>query len=152
MPSSMPWCNGSVRVDFVDHSQDHGVFPNRCNVLVISFDYSTTMESTDAAHGFAALAQETRLNLMRLLATRGASGMAAGELAAALGQAPSTLSFHLAALEQAGLVQSTRQGRHVIYAVRFSGLRALFSFLTETCCGGRPELCGDLARLLPEDP
>ena len=77
--------------------------------------------------------------------------MAAGELASALGQVPSTLSFHLAALEQSGLVQSTRQGRSIIYAVRFAGLRALFSFLTETCCGGRPDLCGDLARLLPED-
>ncbi len=76
--------------------------------------------------------------------------MPAGELATALGQKPPTLSFHLAALEQAGLVQSTRQGRHIIYAVRFAGLRALFSFLTETCCGGRPDLCGDLARLLPE--
>lgn len=110
------------------------------------------MESTDAAAGFSALAQETRLSLMRLLAARGASGMAAGELASHLGQPPSTLSFHLAALEQAGLVQSTRQGRHVIYAVRFAGLRALFSFLTETCCSGRPELCGDLVRLLPEEP
>jgi arsenate reductase len=89
---------------------------------------------------------------MRALATKGASGMAAGELAAALDQLPSTLSFHLAALEQARLVQSTRQGRHVIYAVRFAGLRALFSFLTETCCSGRPDLCGDLARLLPELP
>lgn len=109
------------------------------------------MEATDAALGFAALSQETRLQLMRLLATRGASGMAAGDLAAALRQAPSTLSFHLSALEQAGLLQSTRQGRHVIYAVRFAGLRALFSFLTETCCAGRPDLCGDLARLLPEE-
>ncbi len=109
------------------------------------------MESTEAAAGFSALSQETRLNLMRLLATKGASGMAAGELASALGQKPPTLSFHLAALEQAGLVQSTRQGRSIIYAVRFAGLRALFSFLTETCCGGRPDLCGDLARLLPED-
>ena len=77
--------------------------------------------------------------------------MAAGELAAELGQLPSTLSFHLSALEQAGLLQSIRRGRHVIYAVRFAGLRALFSFLTETCCHGRPELCGDLARLLPEE-
>src|SRR3990167_5522822 len=109
------------------------------------------MEATDAALGFAALSQETRLQLMRLLATRGASGMAAGELATTLRQAPLTLSFHLSALEQAGLLQSTRQGRHVIYAVRFAGLRALFSFLTETCCAGRPDLCGDLARLLPEE-
>lgn len=101
--------------------------------------------------GFAALAQETRLELMRTLAARGASGMAAGELAAELRQAPSTLSFHLAALEQAQLIQSTRRGRHLIYSVRFFGLRSLFSFLTETCCSGRPELCGDLARLLPDD-
>jgi hypothetical protein len=69
-----------------------------------------------------------------------------------LHQAPSTLPFHLAALEQAGLIQATRRGRQIIYAVRFFGLRSLFSFLTETCCGGRPELCGDLARLLPDDP
>jgi protein-tyrosine-phosphatase/DNA-binding transcriptional ArsR family regulator len=88
---------------------------------------------------------------MRLLASRGASGMAAGEIATALGQPPSTLSFHLAALEQAQLIQSTRRGRHLIYAVRFFGLRTLFGFLTETCCAGRPELCGDLARLLPDD-
>lgn len=108
------------------------------------------MESKEAVTGFAALAQETRLDLMRLLAARGASGMAAGELAAALRQPPSTLSFHLAALEQAQLIQSTRRGRHLIYSVRFFGLRSLFSFLTETCCAGRPELCGDLARLLPD--
>ena len=109
------------------------------------------MQSKHAVAGFSALAQETRLDLMRLLASRGASGMAAGEIAAALGQPPSTLSFHLAQLEQAQLVQSVRRGRQLIYSVRFFGLRTLFSFLTETCCGGRPELCGDLARLFPDD-
>lgn len=109
------------------------------------------MEMKDAVEGFAVLAQETRLQLVRELAARGASGMAAGEIAEALGVAPSTLSFHLGALEQAGLVQSTRQGRRIIYAVRFFRLRQLIVFLTETCCGGRPELCGDLARLLPDD-
>ena len=77
--------------------------------------------------------------------------MAAGDVAAHLRVAPSTLSFHLAALEQYGLIRSTRQGRHIIYAIRFAGLRELLSFLTETCCAGRPELCGDLARLLPDD-
>ena len=109
------------------------------------------MESKEAAAKFSALGQQTRLDVMRLLASRGASGMAAGELATSLDQAPSKLSFHLSALEQAGLVQSTRQGRFLIYAVRFAGLRALFSFLTETCCNGRPELCGDLARLFPDE-
>jgi protein-tyrosine-phosphatase/DNA-binding transcriptional ArsR family regulator len=109
------------------------------------------MEAKAAASGFAVLAQETRLRLVRALATSGATGMSAGEVANHLRVAPSTLSFHLAALEQSGLVRSTRQGRHIIYAVRFAGLRALLSFLTETCCAGRPELCGDLARLLPDD-
>lgn len=122
-----------------------------CHETVADFHYSITMELRDAAAGFAVLAQETRLNLVRLLASRGASGMAAGEVAAALKVAPSTLSFHLGALEQVGLIRSTRQGRHVIYAVRFVGLRELLSFLTETCCAGRPDLCGDLARLLPDD-
>lgn len=108
------------------------------------------MEPTDVASKFAALAKDTRIDVMRLLAARGLNGMPAGELSAELGQPPSTLSFHLSALEQAGLVQSTRQGRHVIYAVRFAGLRTLFSFLTETCCHGRPDLRSDLARLLPD--
>ena len=108
------------------------------------------MEIKDAVEGFAVLAQETRLQLLRELAARGASGMAAGEIAEALRVAPSTLSFHLGALEQAGLVQSTRQGRRIIYAVRFFRLRQLIVFLTDTCCGGRPELCGDLVRLLPD--
>jgi ArsR family transcriptional regulator, arsenate/arsenite/antimonite-responsive transcriptional repressor / arsenate reductase (thioredoxin) len=109
------------------------------------------MEAKDAAAGFAVLAQETRLRLVRVLASRGATGMSAGEVATLLGVAPSTLSFHLTALEQSSLVRSTRQGRHIIYAVRFAGLRELLSFLTETCCADRPELCGDLARLLPDD-
>lgn len=122
-----------------------------CHRRVTYFDYSIIMESNDAAVKFGALAKGTRIDVMRLLASRGASGMSAGDLARALDQAPSTLSFHLAALEQAGLVRSTRQGRHVVYAVRLGGVRALFSFLTETCCGGNPELCGELGRLLPDD-
>jgi protein-tyrosine-phosphatase/DNA-binding transcriptional ArsR family regulator len=108
------------------------------------------MDSGQAAAAFSALAQETRVRLLRLLATAGATGMAAGDLGARLQVPSSTLSFHLAALEQAGLVQSTRRGRQVIYAVRILGLRNLLAFMTETCCGGRPELCGDLARLLPD--
>ncbi len=107
------------------------------------------METRRAAEAFAAIAQETRLDLLRLLVSRGPSGAGAGEIATLQGIPPSTLSFHLAALERAGLVRSTRRGRHVIYAVSVVGLRSLLGFLTETCCGGRPELCGDLARLFP---
>jgi len=110
------------------------------------------MESSDAALGFAALSQPTRLDLMRLLVAQGPSGLPAGDIAARLGVPPSTLSFHLAALERAGLTQSTRQGRQIVHAARFAGLRLLLGFLTEACCGGRPELCGDIARLLPPLP
>src|SRR5690348_15400132 len=110
------------------------------------------MESSEAATAFAALSQDARLNLMRLLIAEGPTGMPAGALADCLGLPPSTTSFHLAALERAGLTQSTRQGRQIIHAARIAGLRRLLGFLTETCCGGRPELCGDLARLLPPWP
>ncbi len=110
------------------------------------------MEISDAAVAFGALAQETRLELMRLLMAEGPGGLPAGELGARLAVPASTLSFHLAALERAGLTQSTRQGRQIVHAARFAGLRGLLGFLTETCCAGRPELCGDLARLLPPLP
>jgi ArsR family transcriptional regulator, arsenate/arsenite/antimonite-responsive transcriptional repressor / arsenate reductase (thioredoxin) len=110
------------------------------------------MESTEAATAFAALSVDTRLNLLRLLMAEGSSGLAAGEISTRLGLPASTASFHLAALERAGLTQSTRHGRQIVHAVRFMGLRKLLAFLTETCCGGRPELCGDIARLLPPLP
>jgi protein-tyrosine-phosphatase len=82
----------------------------------------------------------------------GPSGLAAGEIAARLAVAPSTLSFHLAALERAGLVAATRQGRSIRYAVRIAAFRSLLAFITETCCAGDPGRCGDLARLLPDTP
>lgn len=109
------------------------------------------MEATDAAAAFGALSQATRLDLIRLLVAEGANGLPAGEIVNRLGVPWSTMSFHLAALERAGLTQSTRQGRQIIHAVRFAGLRSLLAFLTETCCGGRPELCGDLSRLIASD-
>jgi protein-tyrosine-phosphatase/DNA-binding transcriptional ArsR family regulator len=109
------------------------------------------MEIDDAAQTFAALSQETRLALLRLLLGAGPSGLAAGDIAEGLRLPASTTSFHLAALERAGLVQSTRQSRRIIYAVRIAALRSLVVFLTEACCAGHPELCGDLGRLLPEE-
>jgi protein-tyrosine-phosphatase/DNA-binding transcriptional ArsR family regulator len=110
------------------------------------------MESLDAALVFSALSQDTRVDLLRLLIAQGASGLPAGDIVNRLGIPASTTSFHLAALERAGLTQSTRQGRQIIHAVRVVRLRQLLSFLTETCCGGRPDLCGDLDRLLPPLP
>jgi arsenate reductase len=110
------------------------------------------METSEAVGAFAALAQETRLDLMRLLIAEGANGLPAGEIAIRLDIPSSTLSFHLAALERAGLSQSTRQGRQIVHAARIVGVRRLVAFLTEACCGGRPDLCGDLARLFPPLP
>jgi len=110
------------------------------------------MEASEAAAAFAALSQETRLDLMRLLIAEGATGLPAGEIATRLAVPNSTLSFHLAALERAGLTLSTRQGRQIVHAARLIGLRQLLGFLTETCCAGHPELCGDIARLFPPLP
>jgi ArsR family transcriptional regulator, arsenate/arsenite/antimonite-responsive transcriptional repressor / arsenate reductase (thioredoxin) len=110
------------------------------------------MESSDAAQVFAALSQETRLAVLRLLLAAGPNGLPAGEVAEQLGLPASTTSFHLGALERAGLTQSTRQSRQILHAVRVAALRELLAFLTETCCSGRPELCGDIGGLLPAAP
>src|SRR5271166_1558291 len=118
----------------------------------LNFCLTGIMESSEAATAFAALSQDARLNLLRLLMSQGPSGLPAGELASRLGIPASTTSFHLAALERAGLTQATRQGRQIVHAARLIGVRELLTFLTETCCSGHPELCGDLARLLPPIP
>lgn len=106
------------------------------------------METEEAAFAFAALGQGTRLDLLRALLDAGPNGLAAGEVAARLGVPGSTLSFHLRALDQAGLIAATRHGRSLIYAVQFARLRTLLAFLAEACCGGEPERCGDLGRIL----
>ena len=87
--------------------------------------------------------------MLRLLIARGPNGLSAGELADQVGMPASTSSFHLSALEHAGLIVATRQRQQIIYALRVSTLRELLAFLTEACCGGHPELCGDIAQLLP---
>ncbi len=106
------------------------------------------MDSTAAALAFSALGQPSRLALMRTLLAAGPSGLPAGEAAARVGLAPSTLSFHLHALEAAGLVAATRQGRQVIYAAQLAALRAPLAFLADACCAGDPARCGDLHLIL----
>jgi ArsR family transcriptional regulator, arsenate/arsenite/antimonite-responsive transcriptional repressor len=95
----------------------------------------------DAVAALAALAQEHRLEVYRLLVQAGPSGMAAGEVASALGIAPNTLSFHFDRLRHAGLVSVARQGRSLIYAARYETMNNLLGYLTDNCCGGKPELC-----------
>ena len=107
------------------------------------------MEVSEAAQIFSALGQASRLEELRLLIERGPKGLPAREISGRLAIPASTASFHLAALERAGLIQATRRGREIIYALRVVALRELLGFLTEACCGGRPELCGDLMAFLP---
>jgi len=103
------------------------------------------MESHDAISALSALAHESRLQAFRLLVRAGPEGIPAGEIAAQLAVAPPTLSFHLAHLVRAGLIDSRRRGRSVLYALRVDGIRELVGFITQDCCQGRPELCA------PED-
>jgi arsenate reductase len=101
------------------------------------------MEMDEAALAYAALGQATRLDLLRRLLLAGASGVAAGEIATGMGVPPSTLSFHLRALEQAGLIAATRQGRSLVYAAQLLRLRALLLFLAEAARDGFPGGHGD---------
>lgn len=100
------------------------------------------MEQKDAIGALAALAQDTRLAVFRKLVQAGPDGLTAGEIAQAAGALPSTMSHHLGLLERAGLVGSRRDGRTVVYAADYDGMRRLLAFLTEDCCQGRPEICG----------
>jgi DNA-binding transcriptional ArsR family regulator len=92
------------------------------------------MEAIDVVRALSALAQETRLAVFRLLVEQGPSGLAAGEIAARLGIAPATLSFHLKELSHAALVSARQDGRYVYYAADFSTMNGLLAFLTENCC------------------
>jgi ArsR family transcriptional regulator len=96
------------------------------------------MEKTDAVAALAALAQDNRLDVFRLLVQAGPSGLAAGEIAEALSIAPNTLTFHFDRLRQAGLIEVRRDGRSMIYAARYETMNGLLSFLRQNCCAGVP--------------
>ncbi|WP_194725301.1 ArsR/SmtB family transcription factor [Noviherbaspirillum malthae] len=94
------------------------------------------MDVKSVVAGLAALAQETRLAVFRLLVQAGPSGLPATQIAEGVGIAPSLLSFHLKELLHANLVSQTREGRSLIYAANFEAMNGLLGFLTENCCGG----------------
>jgi ArsR family transcriptional regulator, arsenate/arsenite/antimonite-responsive transcriptional repressor len=96
------------------------------------------MEKTDAVAALAALAQDNRLDVFRLLVQAGPDGMPAGAIAEALEIPPNTLTFHFDRLRMAGLVAVRREGRSMIYAAQFETMNSLLAFLTENCCGGAP--------------
>jgi ArsR family transcriptional regulator len=102
------------------------------------------MEKMHAVAALAALAQENRLDVFRLLVKAGREGMPAGEIAEALDLAPNTLTFHFDRLRMAGLLTVRREGRSMIYAAQYETMDALLAYLTENCCQGRS--CGPVKR------
>ena len=99
------------------------------------------MEKTDAVAALAALAQDNRLDVYRLLVQAGPEGMPAGAVAETLDLAPNTLTFHFDRLRTAGLVSVRREGRSMIYAARYEAMNGLIAFLTENCCQGASGSC-----------
>jgi ArsR family transcriptional regulator, arsenate/arsenite/antimonite-responsive transcriptional repressor len=99
------------------------------------------MEKTDAVAALAALAQDNRLDVFRLMVQAGPAGMPAGQIASILKLAPNTLTFHFDRLKGAGLVRVRREGRSMIYAARYETMDALLAFLTDNCCQGAPASC-----------
>ena len=99
------------------------------------------MHKSDALAALAALAQENRLDVFRLLVQAGPQGLSAGRLARELDLAPNALTFHFDRLRDAGLVTVRREGRSMIYAAQFAAMNALLAYLTENCCQGSPETC-----------
>ena len=108
------------------------------------------MESNLAIQRLSALAHESRLGIFRFLVRKGPEGVPAGEIAKALKIAPNTLSSHLNLLTGAGLTQSRREGRSIIYSAHFSGMSELMLYLAEDCCEGRPEICAPIAQAMNE--
>lgn len=108
-----------------------------------------SLESPDAVALLAALAQPTRLEIFRLLMRYRPHGLAAGDIGRLLAVAHNTLSSHLGALEQVGLLASRREGRHIIFAAQASRADALLAFLGEACCSERPAACGAEGAILP---
>ena len=105
------------------------------------------MHLPDAVAALSALGHGHRLAVFRLLVKAGEDGLAAGDIAREVGALPNTLSTHLAILDRAHLIHARRDGRSLIYAADYEGIRTLLAFLVSDCCNGRPELCAALTDL-----
>jgi DNA-binding transcriptional ArsR family regulator len=99
------------------------------------------MKTNNAVSALAALAQDSRLSIFRLLVRNAPDGLTAGVIAEQLDLPAPTLSFHLKTLAQAGLVSTAQEGRFMRYRAQIETINALAEFLTQDCCGGHPELC-----------
>ncbi len=94
------------------------------------------MDKIEIVTALSALAQQSRLDIFRILVEEGPKGLAVGEIGERLGIAGATLNHHLSQLKQSGLVRCTREGRHLIHAADFEQMNALIAFLTDNCCQG----------------
>ena len=121
------------------------------------------MDARLAVTSLAALAQESRLHIYRLLVEAGPSGLAVGEIGASVRVAPATLSFHLKELAHAGLVKSRQDGRFIRYSASFARMNRLLAYLTDNCCSRDGVACGtgcapkrrarrDTTRTRPKEP
>ncbi len=102
------------------------------------------MEMKSAVTALSALAHQGRLEAFRLLVQAGRDGIAAGEIARQLDVPPNTLSSNLTILSNAGLIDSRREGRSVIYSAQYDQMTGLLEYLMQDCCGGSPEICASL--------
>jgi ArsR family transcriptional regulator len=100
------------------------------------------MEKPSVLVALAALAQESRLDIFRLLVQAGEAGMPAGKIGEQLGLPSATLAFHLKELKISGLIAVVRDGRSLIYSAVYPTMNALLGYLTENCCQGNPAACG----------
>jgi len=96
------------------------------------------MEKKSVVNALASLAQESRLDIFRLLVQAGPEGMSAGKISEMTGIPPSTMSFHLKEMSYADMVHSRQESRFVIYSANFETMNSLLGFLTMNCCGGSP--------------
>lgn len=104
------------------------------------------MKSAVAA--LSALAHEARLAAFRMLVKAGHEGIPAGEIARRLEIPPNTLSSNLTILTHAGLIESRREGRSIIYSAKYENMTSLLEYLMEDCCGGSPEICASLVEIV----
>lgn len=105
------------------------------------FDNIGNMQTKNAVSALAALAQETRLEIFRLLVRKGSAGMAAGDLSTHFGTPPATMSFHLKELTNAELIVSRRESRSIIYSANYDQMQELLGFLMENCCADNGGKC-----------
>ena len=100
------------------------------------------MQISEATNVFGALAQETRLSVLRLLVEAGSDGLSAGAISSALNMAHNSMSFHLSQLKTADLIRAQKKGRSIIYQANFEQISSLIQFLLDDCCGSSADDCG----------